>query len=90
MIKQNMRIDTKKKLFQFLFIFLIITLILFLIWMFLWIQSISAKCIKDPLKFYAERMDQECGGKEMRYEISCVPTNLQNINWDVDLYYLDP
>lgn len=80
--------NTKKKFFQFLFVFLIIVLILFVIWMFFWMQSISSKCIKDPLKFYAERMDQECD--KGNYEITCVQTNFQSTEWDGELFYLDP
>ena len=82
--------NNKKIIFQTLFLILIIVVILFMIWMFLWIQSISSKCIRNPLKFYAERMDQECESKDMKYEISCVPTKFNNANWDVDLFYLDP
>ena len=60
----------KQKLFQALFIFLIIGVLTFMSWMFIWITSESGQCIRDPLEYYAEKMDQECG-ENQNYELSC-------------------
>lgn len=62
--------NTKQKLFQALFIFLIISVVVFMAWFFFWISSESGQCIRDPLEYYAEKMDQECG-ENQQYEISC-------------------
>lgn len=70
--------NTKQKLFQILFISLIIGVLFFMGWMIFWITSESGHCIKDPLEFYAEKMDQECDQTTGRYEISCVPIIFKN------------
>ena len=79
--------NAKQKLFQALFIFLIIGVLTFMGWMFYWLTSESGQCIRDPLEFYAEKMDQECDQATGRYEISCVPIifgNNQNFNIPID------
>ena len=47
-------------------------------WMVFWLTSESGQCIKDPLKFYAGKMDQECDQATGKYEISCVPIIFRN------------
>jgi len=75
----------KQKLFQALFIFLIISVVIFMAWIFFWIKSESGQCIRDPLEYYAEKMDQECG-EDQKYEISCnfMGTNSFQQNIDMD------
>lgn len=75
----------KQKLFQALFIFLIVAVLLFMIWMFFWIKGLSAKCVQDPLEFYAEKTDQVCDMETNHYELSCIPNQIKDLsNFHVD------
>ena len=66
----------KQTLFTFLYVALIIGLILFMLWLIFWLKSESSMCVRDPLNYYAEKTDQQCIGKNMRHEISCVPIDV--------------
>lgn len=67
-----METGKKRKLLQFLFIFLIIAVIIFMVWMLFWIRGISAECVQDPLKFYAERTDHNCDPEISVLKLECV------------------
>jgi len=45
----------KQTIFNLLYVILIVGLILFLIFIVFWLKSESAVCLKDPIKFLAEK-----------------------------------
>jgi len=85
--QEGMVATNKQKLFQALFIFLIIGVLAFMSWMFMWIKSESGQCVRDPLEYYAEKIDHECG-EDQKYEISCNFMGTNNFQQDINLDHL--
>lgn len=57
----------KQKFFTILYIGLIVAVISFLIFIILWLQSDSAVCMRDPLKYMTEKTGKDCYCVGMRY-----------------------
>lgn len=50
----------KQFIFNFLYVALIIGVLIFMFWMVGWLKTESAMCLKDPLRYYSEKIGEQC------------------------------